>query len=82
MIKADIDLWEAVKLLTSDDAHEFKEIEINPGMISESFILKNELGYSVNIRLIKSSVDDARIIYEKIEEIEKLDFKNQLFRVL
>lgn len=82
MIKAEIDLWEAVKLLTTEDVHEFKEIEIDTDMISESFLLKNELGYSIHIRLIKSSIDDAKIVYEKIEEISKEDFKNQLFRVL
>jgi len=82
MIKAEIDLWEAVKLLTTDDAHEFKEIDIDKDIISESYLLSNELGYSIHIRLIKSSIDDAKIIYEKIEEISKEDFKNQLFRVL
>jgi hypothetical protein len=82
MIKAEIDLWEAVKLLTTEDAREFKEIEIDKDMISEAYLLKNSLGYSIHIRLIKSSIDDAKIIYEKIEEISKEDFKNQLFRVL
>jgi hypothetical protein len=82
MIKAEIDLWEAVKLLTTEDAYEFKEIEIDKDMISESYLLSNELGYSIHIRLIKASIDDAKIVYEKIEEISKEDFKNQLFRVL
>lgn len=82
MIKAEIDLWEAVKLLTTEDAREFKEIEIDKDMLSEAYLLKNELGYSIHIRLIKSSIDDAKIVYEKIEEISKEDFKNQLFRVL
>ncbi len=82
MIRADIDLWEAVKLLTTDDAKDFKDIEISKDMISEAYLVKNDLGYSVHIRLIHCDIQDASIVYEKIENISKEDFKNQLFRVI